>query len=308
MQVVIDLVEIFIFPGALYLLVGSMAATWLDRKLVARWQGRVGPPWYQPLADLVKLLAKEDVVTVGANPTVSALLPMVALACTMAASMCVPVGNHVASSFEGDLVVIVFLLSMPSLAYFLAGWAAPSPFGVIGGNRALLQYLSYEVPLLMSLAAPALAARSWNIVEIMVAQEGYHWHLFTMPVGLGVALIGLIGKLKRVPFDIPDAKSEIGAGPLTEYSGRKLALWKLTVSVQTLVGLNLLVAVYLGGADMMWGHWGFAVYVAKVTVLLAGLSLVQVLYARLRIDQLAEIGWRALVPLAMAQMLTTIWF
>jgi len=306
-RALVDLVAILIFPGAVYLIAASLAVTWLDRKLVARWQGRVGPPWYQPLADLVKLMAKEDVVTVGANSVASALLPMAALACTMAASMCVPVGNHVATSFEGDLVVAIFLLSIPSIAYFLAGWAAPSAFGVIGGTRALLQYLSYEVPLLMSLAVPAMMARSWSIVEIMVAQQGYRWHLFVMPVGFGVAMIALIGKLKRVPFDIPDAKSEIGAGPLTEYSGRKLALWKLTVSVQTLVGLNLLAAVYLGGADMMWGHWGLAVYVGKVAALLAGLSLVQVLYARLRIDQLAEIGWRALVPLAMLQMLATIW-
>ena len=307
MRLVANLARVLIFPGALYLIVVSLAVTWLDRKLVARWQGRIGPPWYQPLADLIKLMVKEDVVTVGTNAAMSALLPMVALACTMAASMCVPVGNNVSQSFEGDLVVTVFLLSIPSLAYFVAGWMAPSVFGAMGGSRALLQYLSYEVPLLMSLAAPALAARTWSTVEIMVAQEGYHWHLFTMPIGFGVALIGLIGKLKRVPFDIPDAKSEIGAGPLTEYSGRKLALWKLTISVQTLVGLNLLVATYLGGADMMWRHWGFAVYAVKVAVLLAGLSLVQVLYARLRIDQLAEIGWRALVPLAMLQMLAAIW-
>lgn len=306
-RVLLDLVKVLVFPGALYLLIGSMAVTWLDRKLVARWQGRIGPPWYQPLADLIKLLAKEDVLTVGTSPAMSALLPMVALACTMAASLAVPVGNDVGTSFEGDLVVVVFLLSIPSLAYFLAGWAAPSAFGAVGGNRALLQYLSYEVPLLMSLTAPAVVGRSWSTVEIMATQAGYHWYLFTMPVGFGVALIGLIGKLKRVPFDIPDAKSEIGAGPLTEYSGRKLALWKLTVSVQTLVGINLLVAVYLGGADMMWRHWGLAVYGVKVVVLLAGLSLVQVLYARLRIDQMAEIGWRVLVPLAMLQTLAAIW-
>lgn len=301
------LARVLVFPGALYLIVVSMAVTWLDRKLVALWQGRVGPPWYQPLADLIKLMAKEDVLTVGASPTLSAMLPMVALACTMAASMCVPVGNSVTIPFEGDLIVVVFLLSIPSLAYFLAGWAAPSAFGVVGGNRALLQYLSYEVPLLMSLAAPAVAARSWSTAKIMAAQAGYHWHLFTMPVGCGVALIALIGKLKRVPFDIPDAKSEVGAGPLTEYSGRKLALWKLTVSIQTLVGANLLAAMYLGGADAMWREWGFAVYAVKVAALVAGLSLVQVLYARLRIDQLAEVGWRALVPLAMAQMLAAIW-
>jgi NADH-quinone oxidoreductase subunit H len=141
----------------------------------------------------------------------------------------------------------------------------------------------------------------------MEAQRGYHWHAFMLPVGFVVSILGLIGKLKRVPFDAPHAQAEIGAGPLTEYSGRKLALWKLTVSLQTLVGLNLLVAVYLGGADRIWGLWGYGVFGVKMIAFVALLSLIQVLYARVRIDQVAEIGWRVLVPLGMLQMLVAIW-
>jgi len=163
------------------------------------------------------------------------------------------------------------------------------------------------VPLLLGIAAPAVYARSWRIMTLMDAQQGYHWHMFALPVGFAIATLGLIGKLERVPFDIPHAKSEIGAGPLTEYSGRKLALWRLTVSLQTLVGINLLTAVYLGGADRMWAHWGFIVYIIKVISFMVGLSLIQVLYARLRIDQLVEIGWRTLVPLGLLQMIITLW-
>jgi NADH-quinone oxidoreductase subunit H len=170
-----------------------------------------------------------------------------------------------------------------------------------------LQYFAYEVPLLLGLAAPAAFAQSWSVLALMDAQRGYHWHLFVLPIGFLVATVGLIGKLERAPFDIPHAKSELGAGPLTEYSGRKLALWQLAVWLQTLVGINLLVAVYWGGADRMWGPWGFAVYLAKVALFMVGLTLIQVIYARLRIDQMASIGWRALVPLGLLQMLATIW-
>jgi len=299
--------RLLVFPGVLYLCLASLFIAWLDRVLIARWQGRVGPPWYQPLADLIKLFAKEDITPYGTHAKASALLPIFAVAATMTASLYIPVGNSVVSSFEGDLVVVLFLLSVPTLAYFLVGWSAPSVYGVIGGNRSLLQYFSYEVPLLIAMVVPAIFSQSWSITRLMEAQRGYRWHAFMLPVGFAVSILGLIGKLKRVPFDAPHAQAEIGAGPLTEYSGRKLALWKLTVSLQTLVGLNLLVAVYLGGADRIWGLWGYGVFGVKMIALVALLSLIQVLYARVRIDQVAEIGWRVLVPLGMLQMLVAIW-
>ena len=275
--------------------------------LVARWQDRIGPPWFQPFADLVKLLAKEDTLPTGTDSTLAALLPIISLACTMTAGLYVPIGHKAIHSFTGDLIVVLFLLAVPVLGYFLAGWATPSVYGVMGGNRSLLQYFSYEVPLLMGLSAPALFSQSWSIIQLIDAQQAYRWHLFALPVGFAVSVIGLIGKLKRAPFDIPHAKSEMGAGPLTEYSGRKLALWKLTLSLQTLIGLNLLVGMYLGGADKMWGYWGFGIYLAKVALLIAGLSFIQSLYARLRIDQMTELGWRALVPLGLLQILFALW-
>lgn len=303
----LKLFQLLIFPGALYLIAAGLLIHWIDRVLVARWQGRIGPPWFQPLADLIKLFTKEDILPYGADRTMGALLPILSVAATMAASLYIPSGDVLVDSFQGDLIVVLFMLSIPSLSYFLAGWITPSVYSVIGGNRSLLQYFSYEVPLMMGLVAPAIYSHSWNIATLVRAQSGYHWHAFPMPIGLAMALIGLIGKLKRVPFDIPHAKSEIGAGPLTEYSGRKLALWKLSVILQTLVGLSLIVALYLGGADLAWGHWGVGVFWVKLLALVVLLSLVQVLYARLRIDQMAEIGWRALVPLGIVQMLAIIW-
>lgn len=303
----LDLFHVIVFPGALFLVGAALFISWLDRALVARWQARIGPPWYQPLADLLKLFFKEDTTPEGTDGALAALLPIVAVAATLTAGLYVPVGSLAAASFEGDLIIVIFLLSIPTLAYFLAGWAAPSVYGVLGGNRSLLQYFSYDVPFLISMAAPVVYARTWSVQGLVTSQSGHRWHAIMLPVGCLIALIGLIGKLKRVPFDIPHAKSEVGAGPLTEYSGRKLGLWNLSVLLQTLVGLNLLVAVYFGGADAAWGGQGFLVYAIKILALTAVLALIQVLYARLRIDQMASLGWRLLVPFGVLQLLAAVW-
>jgi NADH-quinone oxidoreductase subunit H len=297
------LVQMLIFPGAAYLFGLGMLLAWADRKIIAVLQGRVGPPVYQPLADFIKLLAKEDVTTEGSDSRLAGLLPVISLACTLTAGLMVPVGNHAIISFEGDLIIALFLLSMPTLCLFLAGLIVPSVYNVLGGSRTLLQYLNYEVPLLLGLAAPAAYAHTWEIAALMQLQNGYRWHILAFPLGFVVATLGLIGKLERLPLDAPHAKAEIGAGPLTEYSGRKLALWRVGSWVQTVVGINLMVAVYLGGADQTWAYWGFWVHAAKVVLFMGGLSLIQVLYARLRVDQVTELSWRLLVPLGLAQLL-----
>lgn len=299
--------QMLVFPGALFLICASLLIAWLDRKAIAMLQGRVGPPWYQPMADILKLLAKEDILTRDTQSLTAALLPLLAVASTLTAAMYVPVATRSVMSFEGDLLVVVFLMTIPTLAYFLAGWASGGVYGVLGGNRSLLQYFSYEAPLLIGLTSPALYSGSWQIMALMDAQHSFRWHAFSLPIGFFVALIGLLGKLKRTPFDIPHARAEIGAGPLTDYSGRKLALWKLAIMLQTLVGLNLMVAVYLGGADLMWGAWNYVIYAAMVMVLLLALAGTQALYARLRIDQMALLGWRALTPLGLAQLLIALW-
>jgi NADH-quinone oxidoreductase subunit H len=310
-----NLFTLLIFPGFAFLFVCAMAFQWIDRRVVARLQGRVGPPWLQPLADIIKLMAKEDTLPEGAHEVVCAALPMVSLAAVLTTILYIPVGGRSPSAFEGDLIVVVFLLSIPALAYFLAGWLSVSVFSVVGGSRSLLQYLVYEVPFLMALGAPAILTGSWSISRIAEQQSQAVWMVLVLPLGFLLALVGLIGKLKRSPFDIPKAKSEIGAGPLTEFSGRKLALWYLSLQMKTVVGIFLLVNVFLGGSDV-----GLAVPAAlcpecvqglifglKALLVLLVLSVVSVLYARLRIDQLASLGWRVLAPLALLQVLITVW-
>lgn len=297
---------ILVFPGFVFLLTGALAFQWIDRRVIARFQGRVGPPWFQPLADFIKLLAKEDVLPDGAHDWACAVLPMVSLAAVLTAALHVPVGGYVATAFEGDLIVVLFLLSLPALAYFLAGWLSASVFSVVGGSRALLQYFAYEVPFLMAIAGPAILTGSWSISRVTAFQSEGLWTVLVQPVGFALAFVGLIGKLKRSPFDIPKAKSEIGAGPLTEFSGRKLALWNLSLHVKTLVGIFLLVDIFLGGSGGGPAFVGAIQFGVKSLFVLLALSVVGVLYARLRLDQLATIGWRVLAPLALLQMLLVV--
>lgn len=301
------LFSLLIFPGFAFLFICAMAFQWIDRKVVARLQGRIGPPWFQPLADFIKLMAKEDILPVGAHKTAGALLPMLSLASVLTAALYIPLGGKGVNAFEGDLIVVIFLLSIPALTYFLAGWLSASVYSVIGGNRALLQYFSYEVPFLMVLAGPAVLSGSWSITDIVGWQSRAMWMVLVQPVGFVLAIVGLIGKLKRNPLDIPKAKSEIGAGPLTEFSGRKLALWYLMLYMKTVVGIFLLVNLFLGGSGLGLGLPGAVGFALKCLFILLILSVVSVLYARLRIDQLANFGWRVLAPLALAQMLMIVW-
>ena len=300
---------ILIFPGFGFLFLCTMAFDWLDRRIIARFQGRVGPPWFQPLADFIKLLAKEDILPTGADITVATLLPMFSLAAVLTAGMYVPIAGASKAPFEGDLIVVLFLLSLPSLAYFVAGWVTVGVYSIMGGNRSLLQYFSYEVPFLMAVSSPAILSGSWSITVISARQT--IWGLFVQPLGFVLATVGLIGKLKRDPLDIPKAKSELVAGPLTEFSGRKLALWHLTMNMQTVVGVFLLVNLFLGGSRTTFvavptliAH---LIFYLKALGILGLLSTASVLFARLRIDQLANIGWQLLAPLSLLQIVITIW-
>lgn len=299
-----------VFPGFGFLCVCAWAFEWLDRRIIARLQSRVGPPWYQPLADFIKLLAKEDIPLAGVNEILAALLPMLALASVLTASLYVPMAGPAAVSFEGDFILALFLLSIPALAYFLAGWISGGVYSILGGNRSLLQYFSYEVPFLMTLSAPAILSNSWSITRIACHQTVTGWGVFVQPIGFFLALVGLIGKLKRDPLDIPKAKSEVVGGPLTEFSGRKLALWHLTMQMQAVLGIFLLVNVFLGGCGVPFRNGGGLAtlgFASKALLILFSLSATSVLYARMRIDQLANLGWRVLAPLALLQIIVTVW-
>ncbi|MCJ7693806.1 MAG: NADH-quinone oxidoreductase subunit H [Anaerolineaceae bacterium] len=306
MEILSELLKSFfnllIFPGFIFLLFCSWFLDWLDRKIIARIQGRVGPPWFQPIADFFKLLGKEDILPTGSQKFIATLLPVVSLASVMTAALYVPVAGYSALSFEGDLIVVLFLLSIPTLAYFLAGWVSVGVYSLLGGHRSLLQFFSYEVPFILALNGPAIMGGSWQIARISSAQSLFGWFVFIQPLGFVLAMVGLIGKLKRDPLDIPKAKSEILAGPLIEFTGRKLALWHMTLNMQSVVGLFLIANMFLGGNNSRYGLASIPLFVIQTLLLLSLLSITSSLFARLRIDQLANLGWKILVPLSLIQL------
>ena len=301
MNVVLVLVALLIFPGGLFVIAAGLAYEYADRKLVARFQNRVGPRWFQPLADLVKLLVKEEIVPEGVNRGLFNWLPVAALAGALTAALYVPMAGLAPSwGFRGDLVATVYLLMLMTLCIGLAGANTQDRFSLVGAVRALTQLFSYEAPFLLALLGPAIAAGTWRISEVNAYAHEHLWMIVTQPLGFLVALIGLMGKLELPPFDAPEAETEIVSGALTEYSGRGLAFFRLGRDIELLIGLTLISAFYLGG---LANPLHFLLKTLALLVVTAGL---QSLFARLRIDQTVGLWWRIGALLALAQLLVLI--
>ena len=301
MKILQALFQLLIFPGGLFLFAISTVYEWVDRKLVARYQNRVGPRWIQPVADMVKLLAKEEIIPQGVQPVLFRSLPIFAMAAILTSALYTPMaGLEPVASFRGDLIVVVYLLSMMTLCLGLAGANTPNRFSLIGATRTLTQLFSYEAPFLLALLGPAIVAGTWQISEINAYAHSHPWFLITQPIGFLVALIGLMGKLELPPFDAPEAETEIVSGALTEYSGRGFALFRLGKDIELVIGLTLVATFYLGG---LTNPIGFLLKSFGLLVIVAGL---QSLFARLRIDQTVGLWWRIGALLVLLQLLITI--
>jgi NADH-quinone oxidoreductase subunit H len=300
MNALSSLTSLLFFPAGLTLILFGMFYEWVDRKLVARFQNRVGPRWFQPFADVVKLLAKEQITPKVVNPFLFFGLPVIAVSGALTAALYVPlIGLTPVRSFTGDLIVTIYLLSLLTLCIGLAGWNTSSRFSLIGATRALTQLFAYEAPFLLALLGPALAAGAWQI-NLINDYARDHWMAISQPVGFIVALIGLMGKLELPPFDAPEAETEIVAGALTEYSGRGLALFKIGKSIELIVGITLVSAFYLGGLH------GILPFLVKTLGVLFLMAMLQSLLTRLRIDQTVGMWWRFGSILVLAQILLTI--
>jgi NADH-quinone oxidoreductase subunit H len=295
------LLSLLLFPGGLFLMGSGLFFEWVDRKLVAQYQNRLGPRWFQPLADMIKLLAKEEIIPAGVNPGLFIGLPVVALAGALTAALYVPMfGLQPPFSYPGDLIVTLYLLSLMTLCIGLAGANTADRFTLIGATRALTQLFSYEAPFMLALLGPAIMAGSWQIDEINAYTQSHIWMIVPIFIGFVVAIVGLMGKLELPPFDAPEAETEIVKGALTEYSGRGLAVFRIGRDIELVIGLTLIAALYLGGLS---NPLEFILKVGGLLLVTAGL---QSLFARLRIDQTVGMWWRIGTLLALLQLLALI--
>jgi len=298
------LFKMLVFPGLLFLSAVSLFAEFFDRKLYARLQNRVGPPWFQPLADFIKLLGKEDVVPEEADRRMFDLAPVFALTAVVVAFLYIPMwGTHAIYSFSGDLIVVLYLLTIPTLTFFLGGWYSRSLFSTIGAVRSITQLFAYEIPLFVAILAPAMLANTWSLSEMAVFYHAHPYYWLINLIAFGVGLVSLLGKLERVPFDIPEAETEIVAGSFTEYSGRLLAYFRMAIDIEAVVGASLLAAVFLPFGLGLPPVIGFVLYLVKVFAIIAVLALFRTVFARLRIDQMVEFCWKWVAPIAFLQIL-----
>jgi NADH-quinone oxidoreductase subunit H len=301
-----SLFNILVFPGFLFLALTALFAEYLDRKLHAKLQNRVGPPWFQPFADLIKLLAKEEVLPEEAEPLMFRFTPLIALTAVVTAVLYIPIwGSKALLAFNGDVIVVLYLLTIPTVMFFLGGWYSRSVFSMIGAARTLMQLFAYEIPLYLAILAPALLAGTWSLSGMaeFYRAPGHEYYAAFNVVGLGVALVALLGKLERVPFDIPEAETEIVGGTFTEYSGRLLAFFRLAVCVEMIVGATLLAAVFLPFGFGLGPVPQFFLYLVKILAVVMALTLMRTLFARLRIDQMINFCWQIAAPIAFIQVL-----
>ncbi len=304
MTAALALFQMLIFPGFVFLIVLGLAGQFVDRKLYARLQNRVGPPWFQPVADFFKLLGKETVVPEEADRRMFTLAPVFALGATIASSFYIPLWNaKPLFSFEGDLIVVLYLLLIPTLTYFLGGWYSRSVYSTLGAVRSITQLFAYEIPLLIAVISPALLANTWSISGMVQYYSAHPARWLFNIVGFAVAIIALLGKLERVPFDIPEAETEIVAGTFTEYSGRFLAFFRLAIDTEAIVASALVAAVFLPFGFGLAPWLAFIVFLVKILAILAVMALLRTIFARLRLDQMIDFCWKVVAPVAFLQVI-----
>ena len=283
----------------------GLLTSWVDRKVTARVQARVGPPWYQPFADFVKLLGKETLVPEGSRQKgflVAPLLGLVGVA--LGAAVLVSGGILDREGFVGDIVVLLYLLTIPSAALILGASATGNPMASVGASREMKLLLGYELPFLIVVLTSVYKAHSGFRIGDVVGyqvQNGMFIGSISGVIGFIIAILCVQGKLGLVPFDAPEAEQELMGGVLTEYSGVPLAVFKLTKAMMLSVLAVFLAAIFFGGMrltgiEIIWS-------IIKYLVVIVLVVLIRNTNPRLRIDQIMKLFWGPLTVLALVGLL-----
>lgn len=294
----------------LYLLVYGFLATaalglflsWVDRKVTARVQYRVGPPLLQPLYDVVKLMGKENLIPAGASRLAFVSAPLVGFSSVVVASALLWSNNlNPSQSFMGDWIVAIYLLTIPSISIIMGGFASKNPLASLGASREMKLLIAYELPFVLAALVPVInSGGSLRLGEILAwqAEAGATATSLSGILALLVMIPSIQAKLALVPFDIPEAETEIVEGPMVDYSGTGLALFKLMKNMLLFVIPFFATILFLGGITFQGIHilWG----ALKIVVLVALVTVIRNTNPRVRIDQALRFFWGPVTLLAVA--------
>jgi NADH-quinone oxidoreductase subunit H len=308
-----------------YIAVASMFMIWWERKISAHIQVRFGPMrvggwhgWAQSIADGIKLLLKEDIIPANADKVVFVLAPMVVFAAALAGYVTIPWAPGL---IVRDLNIgILYMISISSLAVvgiIMAGWSSNNKYSVLGAMRSAAQAVSYEVPLVLSLLGPVMIAGSMSMGKLVEAQAGGKWFVFPQIVAFLVYFTCALAECNRLPFDIPEAESELVAGFHVEYSGMRFAIFFLAEYANMFTVAAIAVALFLGGWKGPWilvpglpeevAHalFGLFWFLVKCYFIIFVMMWLRWTLARLRVDQLMGLAWKVLLPIAFANLIVT---
>ncbi len=307
------LVPVILLVGLGFLATGTLGllATWVDRKVTARVQYRVGPPWYQPFADMVKLMGKETIVPRAASKAAFLISPLIGLAGTTLASVIIwlAIIRPQGGGFAGDLIVVVYLLILPALAMIFGGLASANPLASVGASREMKLVLAYELPFILMIVVVLIKVMSG--IEKLGMQDASLLSLGTLVtvqqsggvfvasisgvLALVVAVLCTQAKLGQVPFDAAEAETELTGGILVEYSGTPLAVFKLTRAMLYFVVPMFVVILLCGGIG---GGWRIPLGILKYVGLLVLVVLIRNTNPRLQIKNAIKFFWGHVTLLA----------
>ena len=303
-----QIIHYLVFPGFLFAAVLGLLTAWLDRKVTARVQYRVGPPWYQSFADVFKLMGKEVVIPENAKRTGFLLAPMVSLAASALVATMLGVYNFgLYDGFVGDIIVFWYFLAIPSIMLILGAGASGSPLASVGSSREMKLLLGYEVPFIIVITMVIFkVGATLSLTEIIEHQIAHGPVLYSVSgvIGFIVALLCVQAKLGLVPFDMPEAETELGGGVYYDYSGAALGAFKLSKAILLYALPVFLITLFWGGIQtaglgILWAVLKYALIVVLIT-------LIRNTNPRLRIDQAVRFFWGKLTLLAIIAFILSV--
>ena len=317
--------------------VGVLVVVWLERKISAAAQQRIGPEFagplgvLQPVADGLKLVFKEDIIPAKADKWLFTLGPIIVVIPVFLSYLIVPFGqNLVITDLNIGIFLWIALSSVTPIGLLMAGYASNNKYSLLGGLRAAAQSISYEIPLALSVLAIVMMSNSLSTIDIVEQQAGFGilgWNIWRQPIGFLIFWIAALAECERLPFDLPEAEEELVAGYQTEYAGMKFGLFYLGSYVNLVLSALVFAILYLGGwefplpLDRLAGWIGVSETSAWLQIITASLGITMTLLKayflvfiavllrwtvpRVRIDQLLDLGWKFLLPVSLANLLIT---